>query len=92
MKYLEDGVDHINIFSKGQTPLGRFLSNFTHCPFQHPEFGAFNSIEGFWFWLGSRDDKLRQLHSFAAKKYGQSTNRIVNLEELEFRKAILESF
>jgi hypothetical protein len=31
-----DGIDHINIYSKGYTKLGRLLSNFTKSEFTHP--------------------------------------------------------
>lgn len=40
-----DGIDHINIYSKGKTTLGRMLSNFACTPFTHPEDGKFASIE-----------------------------------------------
>jgi len=29
----EDGITHINIYSKGKTDLGRMLSNFAKLPF-----------------------------------------------------------
>lgn len=38
-----DGVDHINIYSRGRTPLGQALSNFAHTPFEHPKDGKFAS-------------------------------------------------
>jgi hypothetical protein len=68
-----DGVDHINIFSRGRTQLGRWLSNFAKTPFVHPFYGQFTSIEGFWYYMRSevRDDKLRYLWGFEAKKYGR---------------------
>ena len=28
----KDGIDHINIYSKGKTELGKYLSNFTYAP------------------------------------------------------------
>jgi hypothetical protein len=46
----EDGVTHINIYSKGKTELGRWLTNFSYSPFNHPEYGKFLSMEGFWYW------------------------------------------
>lgn len=70
-KYDRDGIDHVNIYSKGKTELGRFLSNFAHSPI-NTEDGSFNSIEGYWYWLSSRDDKLRQLSGWQAKSYGRS--------------------
>lgn len=69
----EDGVTHINIYSKGATELGRVLSNFAYTPFQHPVFGEFDSIEGFWYWLktGQCHDQLRKLSGFLAKREGK---------------------
>lgn len=68
---MQDGVDHINVYSNGVTELGRWLSNFAHTPFDLPDDGPFGSVEGYWYWLGTRDDRLRVLHGFAAKKLGR---------------------
>lgn len=68
-----DGVTHINIYSKGRTYLGVFLSNFTECKIETPD-GVFNSVEGYWYWLGTNHpnrDQLRILHGYYAKKYGR---------------------
>lgn len=46
----KDGIDHINIYSKGRTALGRFLSNFAQAEIE-TEDGEFASIEGYWYWL-----------------------------------------
>jgi hypothetical protein len=73
---MEDGVDHINIYSKGQTELGRYLSNFTYSPFSHPYDGNFNSIEGYWYYSLTGDDRLRHKWGYDAKKYGQSLQDI----------------
>jgi len=68
----EDGITHINVYSKGKTELGRLLSNFGHTPFKHPEYGYFSSVEAFWYWLslGKQHDNLRSLYGFQAKKEG----------------------
>lgn len=34
-----DGITHINLYSKSRTVLGRQLSNFAHSPFKHPKYG-----------------------------------------------------
>lgn len=69
----EDGITHINIYSKGATSLGRWLSNFTHSVFTHPTYGEFHSIEGFWYWLktGKQHDSLRTAHGWQAKQEGK---------------------
>lgn len=52
----QDGVDHINIYSKGETELGRLLSNFACTPFTidwMPPGGykRFASVEAQWYWM-----------------------------------------
>ncbi len=68
-----DGVDHINIYSKGATSLGRWLSNFTECDIT-TEDGDFKSIEGYWYWLLSdspEKERLRNLSGWKAKSFGR---------------------
>lgn len=67
-----DGVDHINIYSQGKTELGRWLSNFSYSLISIPEHGNFNSIEGYWYWLVTRDERLRKLSGWEAKKLGKT--------------------
>lgn len=50
MRPLADGHTHINIYSRGRTELGRFLSNFTEHEYNHYNYGKFASIEAFWHW------------------------------------------
>lgn len=73
IKHTEDGITHINTWSKGKTELGRLLSNFAYAPFKHPEYGTFNSLEGFWYYISTGEvcDELRMLHGYEAKKRGQ---------------------
>jgi len=66
-----EGVDHINIYSKSSLELGRQLSNFAYSPFVCED-GKFNSVEGYWYWLHCRHDDLKSLYGFNAKKFGQS--------------------
>lgn len=70
---LTDGVDHINIYSKGKTELGRWMTNFAHSSFTLPEHGTFASIEGYWYWLmtGKQHETLRHVYGFAAKETGK---------------------
>lgn len=70
----EDGVTHINVYSKGRTEMGRWLSNFAHTPFLHPTDGVFSSIEGYWYWLSCahpRREELRAAHGVQAKQLGR---------------------
>ncbi len=70
----DDGITHINIFSKGNTELGKRLSHFSNAPFIHPYFGPFKCMEGFWYYLRAvkPDDKLRELVGSEAKFYGKN--------------------
>lgn len=76
MKYTPetDGVDHINIYSKGKTELGRMLSNFYKYRID-TEDGVFYSVEAYWAWLSVPDDcpernELRKMYGYFAKKKG----------------------
>lgn len=68
-----DGIQFVNIYSKGKTELGRMLSNFYHYEINTPD-GKFQSVEGYWHWLGIIDcpekEILRTLYGYQAKKQG----------------------
>ena len=87
-----DGVDHINVYSKAKTELGRFLSNFAYSPFTCED-GHFDSVEGYWYWLSSKDERLRKLSGFKAKQLGREIGAKdwVDTEEFKdkIKKAIL---
>lgn len=87
----EDGITHINCYSKGQTELGRLLSNFACTPFECPD-GAFMSIEGYWYWLGCeghpRREELRGLCGFKAKQLGRELRAPDYQETEEFKEKI----
>lgn len=85
-----DGIDHINIYSKGKTELGRFLTNFAHTPISTSD-GRFESVEGYWYWLSCRDDKLRELWGWEAKKYGRSVEADDWLDDPQFQQKILDA-
>lgn len=71
----EDGITHINVYSKARTILGLFLSNFAQFPIE-TEDGNFESVEGYWYWLNVDPevpgrDNLRKLAFWDAKKIGR---------------------
>lgn len=91
----KDGVTHINVHPEGKTDLGKKQAHYTHAPFTHPFLGSFRSMEGFWYYMRSRenlvpaekrDDKLRYLVGFAAKQYG-STRPVIRYDD--FKEDIL---
>lgn len=85
----QDGVTHINVYSKGATELGRLLSNFAHTPFEHPIFGSFLSMEGYWYYVktGFQYQELRHFHGAACKSYAKTLPAV---EFAHFKEAILD--
>lgn len=79
-----DGKDHLNIYSRAATAIGRWCSNWEVAPIDLPVHGRFQSIEGYWYWLGSGDDRLRNLAGWNAKKVGRTVmrERVDGFEEL----------
>lgn len=69
-----DGVDHLNVYSRARTEVGRWMSNFTveSPPVVFGSDGAFASVEGYWFWLLSGGDGLRTLGGAEAKRAGSA--------------------
>lgn len=75
---LQDGVDHINVYGRGATALGRALSNFAHTPFTLDGL-TFASVEAWWYWqslvaygaAGQPLSQLRGLTGLEAKKVGR---------------------
>lgn len=82
----QDGVTHINIDMDGATELGRQLAHFSKVPFNHPVFGQFNTMEGFWVYIRSEAplDDLRYLPGHRAKLMGKTVKsvRVENFEEI----------
>ena len=81
----QDGVTHINIYSQGETELGRRMSNWAACRIDLPEDGYFDSIEGYWYWLGNREVKMRGLVGYQAKKIGRELPRVYTMDEELFK-------
>lgn len=76
----KDGVDHINVYSKAKTGLGRSLSNFTYSPFYHDKYGQFDSMEGFWGYVatGHKHESLKTIHGYRAKEEMKKYERVFN--------------
>ena len=75
---IDEGVTHINIYSKSKLELGKLLSNFAKTPFTHPVYGEFASVEAFWYWLstGKKHDSLKKLYGYKAKVEGKTFERV----------------
>lgn len=80
LKYLpeDDGKTHINIYSKASTELGRMLSHFYHAPFDHPEFGHFLNMEGFWHYLstGCKYEPFRNMPAVKVKMLSKNMTKV----------------
>ncbi len=90
LNIMNDGVDHINVYSKGKTKLGRFLSNFSKFPIRTFD-GNFMSVEGYWYWLNCTHldkDVLRDLHGYQAKKIGRELGTTDWNEDIHFKRKI----
>lgn len=84
----KDGVDHINIDSYATTQLGKGLHPRSALRFDHPLYGPFGSVEGFWNWYGieEKDDRLRTLMPFEMRQFMERNSfRKLNPTELRFR-------
>lgn len=70
-----DGIDHINIYTKGKTALGRALTNLSNYAFIY-EGTMFQSMEAFWFYhkhqmQGLPFEGLPMMKGFDAKQFGK---------------------
>lgn len=72
-----DSIDHINVYSKGKTLLGRMLTNPSDVGFKHPLFGHFRTAEGLHFFLktGMVDREYSVLSGFEARKKGKADHK-----------------
>jgi len=84
---INDGVDHINIYSRGRTELGRVLSNFSRSPFEHPQYGRFMSVEAFWYYIKTgciHYKELAHLYGPKVKSVGRKFE-VVGHPDFEFQ-------
>lgn len=88
----EDGVTHVNLYSNGLTPAGRFMSNFTPVHDLLLDGYAFGSIEAYWYWLGIKPKdrtsrralELMPLSGFPAKQLGKELTDLSTHHEPDF--------
>ncbi len=86
---VRDGKDHININLKGATKLGRALSNGYKSSFNHDDYGWFDSVYGFYYWLlsGKTQEQLRSLYGPRAKMEGEKY-KVIELENDKFKEEV----
>jgi hypothetical protein len=87
-----DGINHINIYSKGQTELGRWLSNFTFHPIKIDDI-VFKSIETYWYYLLTNDSKILNTFGYKSKELGKQIMKDKNLPSyFDFNSVKKEEF
>jgi hypothetical protein len=86
-----DGITHLNIYSQGKTWVGQEASNFAHRPMTLSDHGSFASVEGYWYWLGRQDDRLRHLYGYKAKEMGRSLPILKKWHQEKFESLICEA-
>ena len=64
-----DGIDHVNIYSKGKTTLGKLLSNFAHTPFTYRGI-TYQSVEAALYYYRTEDVRMIPLFGKKAKELG----------------------
>lgn len=81
---INDGIDHINVYTKAKTELGRLLTNLADVPLKHPKYGDFKSMEGLWYFLrtGRVFEDFRKYNGFEAKKQGQKIMKSINRDQI----------
>lgn len=88
-----DGVDHINIYTKGKTEVGRALTNLSPYSFLY-EGDRFMSVEGFWYYhkmkiLGLPYEHFKVMRGFDAKKAGGKIKHNLSPEQFDEFKLIM---
>ena len=90
----DDGVYHINVYSKGATEIGRFLSNFADCNVA-TENGNFRTVEGYWYWLSVENkilrEKLRLTNGWESKTLGRKLRGKDWVDTPDFQEKILRA-
>lgn len=98
----KDGITHINVYTGGNTVIGREGSNLFHAPTDNPRLilresdstlipiGKFDTIEGCWWWFsgGMVDDYFRTCDGFEARKRGSSIPKEDRIELPSFKHEI----
>lgn len=84
-----DGVKYINVYSKGITQLGRYLSNLSDLALRHPTLGEFASMEGYWYYIktGKQFEELKPMSGYMAKTYGK---KLPYVENPNFKQELYE--
>lgn len=93
----EEGITHINVYSKSNLEIGRMLSNFYRFEIV-TEDGVFQSVEAYWHYLGVNPnnesrDLLKNMYGFEAKNFGQELRKKdgIRIDQDEFQRKISDA-
>lgn len=75
-----EGIDYINVYSRSNLEIGRWLSNFQKINIKIDD-KYVSSIEGYWYYLLTDKSYLLRLHGFSAKKYGMQEPVINSIDD-----------
>lgn len=98
LNYLVEGVDHINIGENSVTDLGKMLSLDANIGFDHPIFGKFKTLRGYWYYIScgqNKEDRFRyltgvQLFDLYKRTANQLRNKNQSFYIKNFKAIILE--
>jgi len=78
MSWIQDGIDHINIWEYGATEIGKVLAHNTTLPFHHHIFGNFNCMEAFWHYISSveHDDRIRTMRGRSLYEFSKKLTKL----------------
>lgn len=84
-----DGLDFINIYSRGETKIGKWMSNFQKINIIIDGKNV-SSLEGYWYYLLTGKSYLLRLHGYSAKMHGMKESRIYE-EDDAFREKFIKA-
>lgn len=84
-----DGFDHINVFSKSRSKLGRMLSNFAHTPITING-NKFESIESWWYWMKMNSANGSSLFPYFTEEQISSIKLKVGKEAKEYFRSLFK--
>jgi hypothetical protein len=85
-----DGVDHLNIWNRGNTALGQFLDQRTQAQFVHSVLGRFCSIEAFWKYVLSAE-RCDEIRSLSGRRLRNFERKLTRAEVYNFREIIMDA-
>ena len=84
-----DGFDHINVFSKSRSNLGRMLSNFAHTPITINE-NKFESVESWWYWMKMNNANKASLFPSFSEEHISAIKLKVGKEAKEYFRSLFK--